>query len=61
MTPKVAPIQKQSGGLYGALVEATYQLAPAGVLAGIYQGIEHRGRRRGANRSTRRSIRRRRH
>jgi len=44
MTPKVAPIQKQSGGLYGALIEASYQLAPAGVLAGIYQGIKRRRR-----------------
>lgn len=45
MTPKVPTISKQSGGLYGALVEASYQLAPAGILAGIYQGIRHRGRR----------------
>lgn len=57
MTPAVRPIQKQSGGLYGALVQATYQLAPAGILAGIYQASRRRGTRRNTRRNTRRTRR----
>lgn len=57
MTPQVAPVQKQSGGLYGALVEASYHLAPAGVLAGLYHGIKKSKHRSTRTRKTSRSKR----